>query len=83
MRNAPVSMDALLEGLRKPAEPLAVEPLLHPWEVAFLFRVDPATVRNWARVGKLHPVRTLGGQRRYRKAEVQALFDGCNTTHQN
>lgn len=46
-----------------------------PSEVAELFRVDPKTVTQWARKGKLPCVRTLGGHRRYRAADIEALFD--------
>lgn len=48
------------------------EPLLTPAEVAALFRVDPKTVVRWAKAGKLTAIRTLGGHRRYREAEVLA-----------
>jgi excisionase family DNA binding protein len=48
---------------------------LTPGEVARLFGVDPKTVTRWATAGKLEPQRTLGGHRRYRAAEVQALLD--------
>lgn len=51
----------------------AVESLLKPGEVAALFDVDPKTVSSWADSGKLSVVRTLGGHRRYREAEVLAL----------
>jgi len=47
--------------------------LLTPQEVATLFGVDPKTVTRWARAGRLHSVRTLGGHRRYLAAEVRAL----------
>jgi excisionase family DNA binding protein len=50
------------------------EVLLTPAEVAKLFRVDPKTVTRWAKAGKLTAIRTLGGHRRYRKSEVQALL---------
>lgn len=53
------------------------EDLLTPSEVAKLFRVDPKTVTRWAKSGKLSSIRTLGGHRRYRAAEVYALL------HQN
>ncbi|WP_299040107.1 BldC family transcriptional regulator [uncultured Pseudokineococcus sp.] len=53
-----------------------VETLLTPAEVAALFRVDPKTVTRWAKAGKLSSIRTLGGHRRYREAEVRALLDG-------
>ena len=45
-----------------------------PGEVAALFRVDPKTVTKWARRGKLSPIRTLGGHRRYKTAEIRALL---------
>jgi excisionase family DNA binding protein len=51
--------------------------LLTPAEVATMFRVDPKTVTRWARNGKLDSVRTLGGHRRYRKAEVVRLLNGA------
>jgi excisionase family DNA binding protein len=47
------------------------EELLTPREVAAMFRVDPKTVTRWAKAGKLSAVRTLGGHRRYREAEVR------------
>ena len=52
------------------------EALLTPAEVAALFRVDPKTVTRWAKSGKLTSIRTLGGHRRYREAEVKALLAG-------
>ena len=48
--------------------------LLTPAEVAALFRVDPKTVTRWAKAGKLTSIRTLGGHRRYRAAEVRSLL---------
>lgn len=50
------------------------EVLLTPAEVAALFRVDPKTVTRWAKAGKLTAIRTLGGHRRYRASEVNALL---------
>lgn len=52
------------------------EELLTRVEVAKMFRVDPKTVTRWANGGKLSFVRTLGGHRRYRKAEVLQLLGG-------
>ena len=49
--------------------------LLTPSEVATLFRVDPKTVTRWAKSGKLHSIRTLGGHRRYYEAEVRDLLE--------
>lgn len=45
--------------------------LMTPGEVAAVFRVDPKTVTKWANAGKLHPIITPGGTRRYRRAEVE------------
>jgi excisionase family DNA binding protein len=50
------------------------ERLLTPAEVAALFRVDPKTVTRWAKAGKLSAIRTLGGHRRYREAEIMRLL---------
>jgi excisionase family DNA binding protein len=48
--------------------------LLTPAEVAKAFRVDPKTVTRWAKEGKLASIRTLGGHRRYRAAEIHSLL---------
>ena len=58
-----------------------VEHLLTPAEVAALFRVDPKTVTRWAKAGKLTSIRTLGGHRRYRSAEVHSLLDAHTPPH--
>ena len=52
----------------------AEDALLTPAEVAALFRVSPKTVTRWARAGKLTAMRTLGGHRRFRAAEVRDLL---------
>lgn len=46
-----------------------------PAEVARAFGVDPKTVTTWARRGLITPShRTLGGVRRYARADVEALL---------
>ena len=60
-----------LMSMQRPGEQ---EVLLTPAEVAKMFRVDPKTVTRWAKAGKLTAIRTLGGHRRYRRSEVQALL---------
>ena len=55
-------------------KPVEQEVLLTPAEVAKLFRVDPKTVTRWAKAGKITAIRTLGGHRRYRQSEIQALI---------
>lgn len=57
-------------------EVLEGEPLLTPAECAERWRVDAKTVTRWAKTGKLHSIRTLGGHRRYYEAEVNALLLG-------
>lgn len=46
-------------------------------QVAYKFGVTSATVKNWARSGKvaLTEVQGGGGRPRYRRAEVEALYD--------
>lgn len=55
------------------------EPLLTPAEVAMMFRVDARTVTRWANEGRLTSIKTLGGHRRYREAEVRALIAGSQS----
>lgn len=53
----------------------ADDQLLTPREVADLFGVRTTTVARWARDGKLQPIFTPGGHRRYWRADAQALLD--------
>jgi excisionase family DNA binding protein len=50
------------------------EELMTPGEVARLFAVDPKTVSRWANSGKITTVKTLGGHRRFRAAEIRAML---------
>ncbi len=50
--------------------------LMTPAEVAALYRVSPKTVTRWANAGKMPSFRTLGGHRRFRKADIRALLGG-------
>jgi excisionase family DNA binding protein len=49
------------------------EELMTPAQVAAAFSVHPATVFRWAAEGRLESVRTPGGQRRYRAAQVREM----------
>jgi excisionase family DNA binding protein len=49
--------------------------LLRPREVAALFGVRPTTIARWAREGRLAPLRTPGGHRRYRRADLPVPGD--------
>jgi len=57
-----------------PAKGKKPEKLLMPAEVAAMFGVDSKTVTRWAKNGKLNPIRTLGGHRRYLESEVNRLL---------
>lgn len=77
----PVTPERLLELIRAEAPHMLVEPppsgpepLLTPSQVAVIFHVDPKTVTRWAQAGRISSVRTLGGHRRYRQSEVDALI---------
>lgn len=56
-----------------PTETAATERPLTISEVAAILHVSPSTVRRWTDAGHLTAHRTLGGQRRYRRADVEAL----------
>jgi len=48
-----------------------------------MFRVDAKTVVRWAREGKIGTIRTLGGHRRFRRAEVDALMEAGTTSRRH
>lgn len=56
-------------------DPPTPDELLTPAEVAQMFRVNPKTVTRWARAGKISAIRTLGGHRRFRAAEIKKLLE--------
>lgn len=49
--------------------------LLPIGEAARILGVAVETVRRWDKAGKIASVRTLGGQRRFRRADVEALVE--------
>jgi len=51
-----------------------LDDLLRPREVAELLGVRTTTIARWAREGKLTPLRTPGGHRRYRRADIRRLL---------
>jgi excisionase family DNA binding protein len=53
--------------------------LLTPREVAELFGVRTTTIARWARDGRLDPIRTPGGHRRYSRASVRAVLAAEDT----
>lgn len=54
--------------------------LLSAQQVASLYDVTASTVSRWAREGKLPPaIRTLGGVRKFRRADVEAVRQAALT----
>ena len=45
-----------------------------PHEVRKAFGVNAKSIVRWVKEGKLHPIKTLGGHRRYKATEVRALL---------
>ena len=43
-------------------------------QAAKVLGVHPETLRNWHRQGLLEPYKTIGGHRRYSKAEIERLM---------
>ncbi|TEB05702.1 hypothetical protein Psch_02743 [Pelotomaculum schinkii] len=51
-----------------------MEKLLTSHQLAKLLNVWPETLRRWEREGKLIPLRTPGGHRRYKESQIMALI---------
>ena len=54
-------------------KPRTPRPWMTTGEVALLFNVSGPTVRRWAEAGKLTTAKTLGGDRRYHREQVEQL----------
>jgi len=48
-------------------------------KVAQLLGVTTKTLRNWDSAGKLCPIRTLGGHRRYSVVDIQKIINVKNS----
>jgi excisionase family DNA binding protein len=48
--------------------------LLTPREVAEIFGVRTTTIARWSREGRLTPIRTPGGHRRFTRADIRAAL---------
>jgi len=55
-------------------DPEVPQDLITPREVAALFCVNPKTVTRWAVAGRLTAYRTLGGHRRFSRAQIEQLL---------
>lgn len=47
--------------------------LLTAVEVAEEFRLDPETIRRWARDGRIEWIKLPGGQYRFRRSDIEAI----------
>jgi excisionase family DNA binding protein len=69
----------LLRGSPVPSQPVEVDVLLTPAEVAAILYVDPKTVTRWAMAGKVNCLRTPGGHRRFLRSEILALATAASS----
>ncbi len=47
--------------------------LISPKEASRILGVTPTTLANWDRAGKLKPILTVGGHRRYKLNEIMKM----------
>lgn len=66
-------------GLVVSSRPEHDDALLRPREVAEMFGVRTTTIARWAREGRLAPMLTPGGHRRYRVADIRTLLATAET----
>lgn len=60
-----------------------MEKLISLKKAAEILDVTTQTLRNWDKTGKLKPVRTLGGHRKYKESEIMRLIDFENGEEEN
>ena len=66
-----------------PFTPVEGEVLLTLEQVATLLQISARTVGNWAKQGRLTPIRNGSRWTRYRKAEVERLLAGNGVLQPN
>jgi len=52
--------------------------LLTPAEAAHKLGVTPNTVTRWSRAGKISAIQTMGGHRRFRRAEIERVLHAAD-----
>lgn len=67
--------------MKKPVIPSTPDPFLTTRQAANRLGVTLRTVQMWCEAGKLQVARTLGGHRRIRTSDVQALQDSMGIKH--
>jgi excisionase family DNA binding protein len=68
----PVAKETVMVSRREQASKSSY---LLPSDVAEVLQVSPKTVTRWAKEGKLASRRTLGGHRRYARADIESLAE--------
>jgi excisionase family DNA binding protein len=68
-----VAIEAAIEANRQQARDL-----LTPAEAAHKLGVTPNTVTRWSRAGKIAAIQTMGGHRRFRRAEIERVMQAAN-----
>ncbi|MBD3393362.1 MAG: helix-turn-helix domain-containing protein [Chitinivibrionales bacterium] len=63
-----------MQPLTKGMAMLPAKPYLRSAEVAELFDVNPSTISLWVKKGRLRPHRTLGGNFRFRRSDIEKLL---------
>src|SRR6185437_1774886 len=58
--------------------PVDRDELLTPAEAARKLGVTPNTVTRWSRAGKISAIQTMGGHRRFRRAEIDRVLSEAN-----
>jgi excisionase family DNA binding protein len=65
-------------GPARPVGPGERNDLLTPAEAARKLGVTPNTVTRWSRAGKISAIQTMGGHRRFRRAEIERVLSEAN-----
>lgn len=59
-----------------PTRDFGYEELITPQELSQMLRIDAKTTTRWAKAGKIHSLRTIGGHRRFYLKEIEAMVRG-------
>lgn len=74
-QQAAISETSPTDGAASPSPSSNGRGYLRAAEAAALLHVSPKTISRWAREGKLGHVVTLGGHRRFSRADIETLAE--------